>query len=87
MTRTFFCETADPDYAAIHDLVRSANEKAESLIRPGVRFCDLDKAARDVISEEDTANISRIVSDTPSACRPMKPATSARAIRLRFRRA
>ena len=51
MTRTFFCETADPDYAAIHDLVRSANEKAESLIRPGVRFCDLDKAARDVISE------------------------------------
>ena len=51
MTRTFFCETADPDYAAIHDLVRSANEKAESLIRPGMRFCDLDKAARDVISE------------------------------------
>ena len=51
MTRTFFCETAAPDYAAIHDLVRSANEKAESLIRPGVRFCDLDKAARDVISE------------------------------------
>ena len=51
MTRTFFCETADPDYAAIHDLVRSANEKAESLIRPGVRFCDLDKAARNVISE------------------------------------
>ncbi len=51
MTRSFFCETADPDYAAIHDLVRSANEKAESLIRPGVRFCDLDKAARDVISE------------------------------------
>ena len=51
MTRTFFCVTADPDYAAIHDLVRSANEKAESLIRPGIRFCDLDKAARDVISE------------------------------------
>ncbi|MDO4292789.1 MAG: Xaa-Pro peptidase family protein [Eubacteriales bacterium] len=51
MTRTFFCEKADPDYAAIHDLVRRANEKAESLIRPGVRFCDLDKAARDMISE------------------------------------
>ena len=25
MTRTFFCKTADPKYAAIHDLVRSAN--------------------------------------------------------------
>ncbi len=51
MTRTFFCQKADPDYAKIHDLVRSANEKAESLIRPGVRFCDLDQAARDLITE------------------------------------
>ena len=25
MTRTFFCKTADPKYAAIHDLVREAN--------------------------------------------------------------
>ena len=51
MTRTFFCQEADPDYAKIHDLVRKANEKAESLIRPGVRFCDLDKAARDYITQ------------------------------------
>ena len=51
MTRTFFCRKEDPEYAPIHDLVRSANEKAESLIRPGVRFCDLDKAARDLITE------------------------------------
>lgn len=35
MTRTFFCKTADPKYAAIHDLVRSANEIAEGMIRPG----------------------------------------------------
>lgn len=51
MTRTFFCQSAAPDYAAIHDLVRTANEAAEKLIRPGVRFCDLDKAARDIISD------------------------------------
>ena len=51
MTRTFFCRKEDPEYAPIHDLVRSANEMAESLIRPGVRFCDLDKAARDLITE------------------------------------
>lgn len=50
MTRTFFCQSADPDYTTIHDIVRTANEAAEKLIRPGVRFCDLDKAARDIIS-------------------------------------
>ena len=50
MTRTFFCRTADPKYAAIHDLVREANELAESMLRPGVPLCDLDKAARDHIA-------------------------------------
>ena len=35
----------------IHDLVRMANEKAESIIKPGVRLCDIDAAARDLISE------------------------------------
>ena len=50
MTRTFFCKTADPKYAAIHDIVREANEKAEALIRPGVALKDLDKAARDHIA-------------------------------------
>ena len=50
MTRTFFCKTADPKYAAIHDLVREANELAESLLRPGVPLKDLDKAARDHIA-------------------------------------
>lgn len=51
MTRTFFCGEPDPKHAELHDLVRRANEKAESLIRPGVRFCDLDAAARDLITE------------------------------------
>lgn len=51
MTRTYFCKEAAPEYAAIHDLVRRANEKAESIIRPGVRFCDIDAAARDLITE------------------------------------
>jgi len=49
MTRTWFCRSADPEYAAIHDLVRSANEKAESMIKPGVRLCEVDAAARDMI--------------------------------------
>jgi len=51
MTRTFFFRKADPEQIRIHDLVREANEKAESIIRPGVRFCDIDAAARDLISE------------------------------------
>lgn len=50
MTRTFFCKSADPKYLAIHDLVRSANELAESMVRPGVALRDLDKAARDHIA-------------------------------------
>lgn len=49
MTRTFFCGEPEPEYAAIHDLVREANEKAEAMIRPGVRFCDIDRAAREHI--------------------------------------
>lgn len=50
MTRTFFCKSADPKHLAIHDLVRTANEIAESMIRPGVALKDLDKAARDHIA-------------------------------------
>lgn len=49
MTRTFFCGEPAPVHAAIHDLVREANEKAEAMIRPGVRFCDIDRAAREYI--------------------------------------
>lgn len=51
MTRTFFCKKATDRQGEIHDLVRKANEKAESMIRPGVRFCDIDAAARDLITE------------------------------------
>lgn len=51
MTRTWFYKSADPEYAKIHDLVRSANEKAESLIKPGVVLKDIDAAARDLITE------------------------------------
>ena len=34
MTRTFFCGEPKPEYAAIHDLVRQANEAAEAMIHP-----------------------------------------------------
>ena len=51
MTRTAFFKSADDEMRKIHDIVRSANEKAESIIAPGIRLCDIDKAAREVISQ------------------------------------
>ena len=51
MTRTWFCGQPTEKQAAVHDLVRRANEAAEALIAPGVRMCDLDRAARDVIED------------------------------------
>ena len=51
MTRTFFWGEPEEETARIYDIVRRANEAAESLIAPGVRMCDLDRAARDVIED------------------------------------
>ena len=51
MTRTFFYKKAPEEYASLHDLVRNANESAERMIKPGVRFCDIDAAARTVIAD------------------------------------
>lgn len=50
MTRVFFWKKASEEHLKIHDIVRRANELAEAAIKPGVRFCDLDKIARDYIS-------------------------------------
>ena len=51
MTRTFFWGQPDEETAHVYDIVRRANEAAEALITPGVRMCDLDRAARDVIED------------------------------------
>ena len=50
MTRTFFFRTVPAASGNVYEIVRAANEKAERLIRPGVRFCDIDAAARGVIT-------------------------------------
>lgn len=50
MTRTFFCGEPDAEFVAVHDLVRQANEAAEALVKPGVRMCDIDAAARNLIA-------------------------------------
>lgn len=51
MTRTFFWGEPDKETAHIYNIVRRANEAAEALIAPGVRMCDLDRTARDVIED------------------------------------
>lgn len=51
MTRTWFCGTPTEKQIAVHNLVREAGELAEQMIKPGVRFCDIDKTSRDLISK------------------------------------
>lgn len=51
MTRTYFYRSVSEQHRSVYDVVRKANETAESIIKPGVRFCDIDKAARDVIEQ------------------------------------
>lgn len=51
MTRV--CCVGEPDEltARIARVVAEANEAAEAAVRPGARFCDIDRAAREVIEQ------------------------------------
>lgn len=51
MTRTFVFGEPTLQQREVHDTVRRANEAARALVAPGVRFCDIDAAARSVIEE------------------------------------
>lgn len=50
MTRTFFTAEPTAHQREVYELVRLANETAEQLVRPGVKMCELDAAAREVIA-------------------------------------
>ncbi len=49
MTRTFFYGEPSDEARKVYNIVLEANLKAISSVKPGVRFCDIDKAARDTI--------------------------------------
>lgn len=51
MTRTVFYEKVSKKQREVYELVRLANEKAVSLVRPGIPLAQLDRAARDIISQ------------------------------------
>ena len=50
MTRTFFWRSASEHHRQVYETVRRAQETAEAGVRPGVRLCDIDAMARDVIA-------------------------------------
>ena len=52
MTRTVFIgKEPSKEHANVYNIVKSANEKAISIIKEGVKFSDIDKAARNLITE------------------------------------
>ena len=51
MTRTYFYRSAPEKLREIYGLVQRANAAARAIIKPGVRFCDIDAAARDIIAD------------------------------------
>lgn len=51
MTRTFCYKEVSEKNREIYELVRRANEAAIAKIKPGVPLCELDKTARDIITE------------------------------------
>ena len=52
MTRTVFIgEEPSKEHAEIYNIVKNANEEAISIIKEGVKFSDIDKAARNLITD------------------------------------
>ncbi len=51
MTRTFYFKGVSERQKEIYETVKRANERAISMVRPGVPLCELDRAAREVIED------------------------------------
>lgn len=51
MTRTVFYQNVSLEAKKVYELVKAANKAAEAIIKPGVKLCQIDKTARDLISE------------------------------------
>lgn len=52
MTRTVFYKQVSEKAREVYETVREANEKAIAMVKPGVRFCDVDLAARNHIESK-----------------------------------
>lgn len=49
MTRTVFYRSVSDEQKKVYNIVLEANKRAIETIKPGIRFCDVDKAAREYI--------------------------------------
>lgn len=49
MTRTLFYKDASEEAKKVYNIVLEANKRAIEIIKPGVRFCDIDAKAREYI--------------------------------------
>ena len=52
MTRTVFLGTVSDRQREIYEIVKEANRRGVAAARPGNKMCDVDKAARDYITEK-----------------------------------
>lgn len=52
LTRTVFYKSVSEKSKEVYNTVLEANRRAEAIIKPGVRFCDIDKAGRDYIESK-----------------------------------
>ena len=51
MTRVFFTAEPTAHQLEVYETVRRANEAAEAIVKPGVTFAEIDRAARSVIED------------------------------------
>ncbi len=52
MTRTVFLGSVSEEQRKVYEIVKEANLRAIAAVKPGVRFCDIDAAARDYIASQ-----------------------------------
>lgn len=52
MTRTLFYKSVSDKAKEVYNIVKEANLRAIAAVKPGVRFCDIDGAARSYIEEK-----------------------------------
>lgn len=51
MTRTVFYKNVSSKAKEVYNIVLEANKRAIEIVKPGVRFCDIDNAAREYIEK------------------------------------
>lgn len=51
MTRTYFYKSVTDKQREVYEIVKRANLAAQAAMKPGMKFCEIDQVARDIITE------------------------------------